>query len=162
MPPSHTPAHAPEQLVQVFRHIAATRMAGIPIVNPALHVEAVGFERERGPDDGETGWLGVLVTPWCMNLLWWPDDGAHACAVGDERVHDFGESSYTFIGAREDALGAFEMCSLFSPMNDFGDPHTARLVAEHALRTLRDSRAATTVEAPARRAFLTGRVASTR
>lgn len=44
-------------LVRYFRDVAMPRMQGLPIVNPALQVEAVGFERI--PD----GVLGVLITP---------------------------------------------------------------------------------------------------
>ena len=152
--------HTPDALVQVFEHIARTRMAGIPILQAALGVEAVGFERDTGPAEGESGWLGMLVTPWCMNLLWWPDEATHVAPVGASRRHAFGHEAYTFIGAFEPALGAFEVCSLFSPMHDFANADTARSVAQHALTTLRRERAAHTVAAPARRAFLTGRSAA--
>ena len=59
-----------QTLEQVFAHIAATRMQGVPVQNPALRVQAVGFAPQADPDGGE--WLlGVLVTPWFMNLVWW-------------------------------------------------------------------------------------------
>ncbi len=49
------------RLVAAFE-AAAVRMRGLPIVNPALAVEAVGF----APWEGH--WLGVMVTPWFINL----------------------------------------------------------------------------------------------
>ena len=45
-------------------------MQGLGFVNPALRVEAVAFE----PWDGH--WLGVMVTPWSINLLLLPHDPA--------------------------------------------------------------------------------------
>ena len=150
---------SPTALVDVYTTIAQTRMLGVPLLNPALHVEAVGFERDLGPQPEEGGWLGVLLTPWFMSLVWWPDDDRHAPDVGQTRSHPFGTERYSFIGAHEEPLGKFEMCSLFSPMWDFADAATARAVAEQALSALREARAATTVAAPARRAFLTGRIA---
>ncbi len=54
-------------LVASFR-AAAARMAGLGLVNPALAVEAIGFAVRDGR------WIGVLVTPWCMNLVAAPCD----------------------------------------------------------------------------------------
>ena len=54
-------------LERTFR-AAAARMAGLAVVNPALRVEAVGFAPWQGC------WLGVVVTPWCMNLVLAPLD----------------------------------------------------------------------------------------
>lgn len=42
-----------QKLEAVFGEIARTRMAGMPIVNPALRVEAVGFR------EGEARWAGA-------------------------------------------------------------------------------------------------------
>jgi len=47
-----------------FGDIAATRMRGVPVLHEGLAVQAVGFE---AVDDGL---VGVLVTPWFMNLVW--------------------------------------------------------------------------------------------
>jgi hypothetical protein len=58
--PSDTPADAVEQ---AFFRIQREQMADVPILNPALSVEAVDFQRWQGH------WLGVVVTPWCMSLL---------------------------------------------------------------------------------------------
>ena len=53
-------------LERAFRQVAETRMQGVPLLNAALQVQAVGF----APLADEPGVaLGVLVTPWFMNLL---------------------------------------------------------------------------------------------
>lgn len=54
----------------VFEHIAVMRMRGLPIVNPALGVEALSFRRWAGE------WLGVLITPWSLSLMLLPGGGA--------------------------------------------------------------------------------------
>ncbi len=58
-----TPEAIGSGLESVFLRIERTAMAGIPILNPALTVKAVGLQ-QWGND-----WLAVLVTPWFMNLV---------------------------------------------------------------------------------------------
>ena len=49
-----SPADAVEQ---AFFRIQSDQMADVPILNPALNVEAVDFQRWQGH------WLGIVVTP---------------------------------------------------------------------------------------------------
>lgn len=142
-------------LVETFARIERERMAGLPLLHPGLRVEAIGFERACGPVEDESGWLGVLVTPWFMNLLWWPDEERHAAAPGCRRMHALGGARYAFLGVHEPALGTFEMCSLFSPMQDVADQDAARAVAQEVLRLLRTP-PAPALQAPSRRDFLRG------
>jgi [NiFe] hydrogenase assembly HybE family chaperone len=122
-------------LEALFAHIAATRMAGIPILHPGLQVEAVGFEPQ-----GDEGAVGVLVTPWFMNLVWLPlseAPTAETLAVRATRERQVGRERFAFIGAYEDGFGAFEACSLFSPMGDFVDHAAAVATARAVLEELR-------------------------
>jgi rubredoxin len=58
----HEPCLNPAaQLESLFRQIADTRMQGIPILNPALQVQAIGFRQWDGPHG--LLWVGVLLTP---------------------------------------------------------------------------------------------------
>ena len=149
-----------QALVALFERIAATRMQGVPMLHEALRVVAVGFEADPAGD----GAVGVLVTPWFMNLVWLPlHDEAPALAVGSRRVRQVGAEAFEFIGACEDDVGAFEACSLFSPMNDFADQAAALATAQAALDHLRRPPAAASaprpepvVALPPRRAFLLG------
>ncbi len=134
---SDAPAAAGEssaRLVAVFR-AAAQRMDGLGFVNPALEVEAVAF----GP--WEDRWLGVMVTPWFMNLALLPRDpgGTPPLKVGAKRRYAFPAGEFEFIGSSDPAVGDFEMCSLFSPMDEFADQATARLVAALAREALFDA-----------------------
>ena len=155
-------------LEALFRQIADTRMAGLPIMNEALRVELVGFELCASEPDLPAAASGVLVTPWFMNLLRLPlareDDLGR---VGVTRRLALGRERFDFIGAHEAAIGTFDACSLFSPMFDFASQDTAVATAQAVLVRLREplpdvakdaaKDAAEQPERPARRGFLFGR-----
>lgn len=121
-----------ERLEAVFKDIAATRMAGLAILNPALSVAAIGFRHWRD------GWYGVLVTPWFMNLVGFPDspDEATDLGSGTRRVRALPSGDYEFLSAHEVALGAYWSASLVSPMSQFADMADAVAVAEAVLETI--------------------------
>lgn len=135
-----------------FRDIAVTRMAGVPLLNERLAVAALGFEPV---DDGA---LGVLLTPWFMNLLWLPAADAVAAAPGASRRRAVGRENFEFIGAHEEGLGAYEACSLFSPMFEFEDQAAALATAREVLAQLRQP--APPEPQASRRALLFGRPAA--
>ena len=122
-------------LEAAFQRVWREQMQDMPMVNPALTVEALGFRPWR------EHWLGVLVTPWFMNLVLMPREpaGWHAIAAGETRHHVFPAGVFEFIGSRDAALGDFQACSLFSPMFDFADHAGARATALAALEALFDS-----------------------
>lgn len=128
------PERAAVALVRAFREIHATRMHGLPFINGALEVEAVGFVRWR------EHWLGALVTPWFMNLVMLPDDPRRwtSVPVGDSCSYAFPAGVFEFIAGFEPQVGEFQSCSLFSPMFEFQDQASARLTAHEALRALFD------------------------
>ncbi len=119
------------RLEAVFRRIERERMADVPILNPALKVEVVGMRPWAGD------WLCVLVTPWSMNLMLLPGDsgegGWRAQAVGSSTRLAFPAGGFDFIVGAEPGIGCFAMCSLFSPMDGFGDAETAAATAAAAL-----------------------------
>jgi [NiFe] hydrogenase assembly HybE family chaperone len=93
-------------------------------------VQAVGF-RPWGAH-----WLGVLVTPWFMNLVLLPRERAACHPVGERetRHHVFPAGVFEFIGNRDAVLGDYQACSLFSPMFEFADHDAARATATASLR----------------------------
>jgi [NiFe] hydrogenase assembly HybE family chaperone len=156
MSPCTEVRHAASSLEALFARIAAERLAGVPILHPALQVQAVGFEAEAG---GAAA-VGVLVTPWFMNLMRLPLSLATPVAApGDGAVRTVGRGSFAFIGACEPGLGAYEACSLFSPMFEFVDQAAAVATAHAVLAELRRTGQEDpgTPEDPARRAWLRGR-----
>ena len=150
-------------LEATFQRIWREQMQDMPMVNPALTVEALGFR------PWNQHWLGVLVTPWFMNLVLMPRVPAawHAIGAGETRHHVFPAGVFEFIGSRDASLGDYQACSLFSPMFDFADHAGARATALAALEALFDSRqrdaAEVRAEAPqpartiSKRGFLFGR-----
>jgi [NiFe] hydrogenase assembly HybE family chaperone len=121
-------------LEAAFRTILQHQMRDVPMVNPALAVEAVGF---RPWNDH---WLGILITPWFMNLVLMPRvaDKWLPIADGESRHYIFPAGVFEFIGGRAPALGDYQACSLFSPMFEFANHGGARDTAVAALDALFD------------------------
>ena len=122
------------ELEQRFRAIWQQQMQDVPIVNPALAVEALGFRPWRDH------WLGILITPWFMNLWLMPriDAAWSTIAERESRHHVFPAGVFEFIGGRDAVLGDYQACSLFSPMFDFADGQAAHDTALASLDALFD------------------------
>lgn len=122
----HNPTEAVEQ---TFFRIQQERMADVPLLNPALAVEAIDFQRWQGH------WLGMLVTPWCMSLLLLPGSAQTwiSAAENKRRFVKFPAGDFAFLGSVEVELGEFQSCSLFSPMDKFPTQVEASMTARAAL-----------------------------
>ncbi len=120
-------------------------MRGVPMLNPALGVRALAFR------PWQEHWLGVLVTPWFMNLVvaprvrerWMP------CGERESRHLVFPAGVYEFIGAQDPQLGPWMACSLFSPMFEFADMPSAEATALAVMQGLFEAPAAAAAAAPA-------------
>jgi [NiFe] hydrogenase assembly HybE family chaperone len=142
--PAEPPLPDPSpRLNAAFREIAR-RMQGLGLSNPALEVEAVAFEPWQGH------WLGVMVTPWFMNLVLLPRIRSQwePLPLRAKRLLRFPAGGYEFIGADDPLIGEQQVCSLFSPMLDFEDHAAARLVARLAREALFDTANAEQPEFP--------------
>lgn len=127
-------AHDPSgSLVEVFNKIALGSMAGLPICNPLLRVEAIGFRRLANGH-----WAGLMITPWAINLLCLPGTKQDwpALTVGCKHDWHFPSGDYEFIVAGEERLGVYHLCSLFSPALEFADHAQAQLVALATVQAL--------------------------
>lgn len=143
------------RLVAAFVDVSTTRMQGVPVLNPALAVEAVDFEM-IGQEPHAA--LGILITPWFMNLVWLPMQQQATLPVGQMALRRLGDTDFEFIGAHEPAFGDYEMCSLFSPMFEFAGQDAARATARQVLAQLRrEAPPRPAASSHARRAFLFGR-----
>ena len=142
-------AEDPSPLLEAaFRRIQAETMADVPILNPALTVEAVGFTR------WQDHWLGIVITPWFMNLVLVPGaaESWQSVAPGLRLFRNFPSGDFAFLGSNEPEVGEFQSCSLFSPMGQFADQDGAREVALAALEALQAEPVAGT-PAPGKDAF---------
>ena len=121
-------------LEAVFRSVLSQRMQDMPMLNPALVVEAVGFR------PWADHWLGILITPWFMNLMLLPRVAAkwQPVAQGTSRHYVFPAGVFEFIGGHDPALGDYQACSLFSPMFEFANPQGAHDTAVASMAALFD------------------------
>lgn len=166
------------RLVADFREIWHSKMRDVPVVNKLLSVEAVGFRIIDGRP------LGVLISPWFMNLIQLPggEDDWSGLVPGHKEIITFPSGAYEFIHNVREMTGGYKACSLFSPMGDFSTQMQAQEVARAIMVALFDeanrgesdrtadiraSREAALVppelaDAPSRRAFITGGLAEAR
>lgn len=139
-------------LEAVFRRIQDERMAGLPFLNPALEVAAVGFARDGGD------WRGVLLTPWVMALLLLPAVEDWPVPPALERAfRHYPAGVFAFLPNEEEGVGVYLSCPLVSDMRQFGDQRTALATAQECLLLLDRPPAEKTSEMPAsprRRRFL--------
>lgn len=128
------PTETITRLEAAFREIHTAQMRGLPIVNDALAVKAVGFRRH-----GER-WLGALVTPWFLNLVLLPGEGDEWSELvpGAKELIEFPSGRYEFVHANRKGVGAYKACSLFSPMFEFASMLQATETASAALVSLFD------------------------
>lgn len=119
-------------LVADFKEIWHARMRDVPIVNKALHVEAVGFRQQEGR------LLGVLISPWFMNLILLPTAGEdwQGLVAGAKEVIGFPSGEYEFIHNTRPMVGGYKACSLFSPMSEFASQLQAVEVARAVMAAL--------------------------
>ena len=122
----------PDELGRHFDAIYRERMQGLPIVNADLSVEAIGFE------PFEDHQLGVLISPWFMNLFVLPgDDAWDALEQGASVKIDLPSGSYDFTVSHDETIGTMLSAILFRTVSDFPDQETARAVAEETARLVR-------------------------
>jgi [NiFe] hydrogenase assembly HybE family chaperone len=140
-------------LIQHFEAIYREHMQDLPIVNSRLQVEAVGFRDYAGHQ------LGVLITPWFMNLVLLPASTAWADSEqGSTENIAFPSGPIQFTIAHDELLGCYLTAVLFRTTADLPDQDTAREIAAQIMQDLFvDAREQRSVS---RRALFTGLRAS--
>jgi [NiFe] hydrogenase assembly HybE family chaperone len=102
-------------------------MHDMPLRNPALEIDVVGFRFWEGRH------VGVLITPWTVSLAILP---APALVLGERQRWTFPSGEYEFMGGEEPECGPFQFCSLFSPPDKIADQAQARAIAEAGMEQL--------------------------
>lgn len=144
-----------QQLLQAYSAVSE-RMRALPVYNDQLDIRIIGLRR------WQDGLLGVVATPWCMNITLLPlevnaDGTTRQGMEGTKRLLEFPSGNYSFIAGQLAGVGPLETCSLFSPMEEFDDPLVVEQVARHALEELLRAPPASCVSpAISRRSFLSG------
>jgi [NiFe] hydrogenase assembly HybE family chaperone len=122
-------------LAERFCDIHKRRMQGLPFVNAKLNVEAVGF---REFQDFE---VGVLITPWFMNLILLPGADVSAGVDQGHKINAcFPCGDIEFTAAQDEELGLYFSAVLFSTVTDIPDQATARELATEVMKGMFDSK----------------------
>jgi [NiFe] hydrogenase assembly HybE family chaperone len=116
------------ELVETSTRAWKTKMKGLPILNPRLEVEAVGFRPWSG------GLFGALVTPWSINAVLFPPPGPAAPARG--QVRELPAGAVDFLPLMLAGGSRVEVASLFSPVFQFESQAAARATASCAVELL--------------------------
>ena len=120
-----------EQLAAHFERVLNERMRDMPIINPRLRVATVGFRDYEGRP------LGVLVTPWFMNLVLLPNDDEWAEEPEGAAISlKFPSGPIEFRFNRDEALGTWLSAILFRSMSDMPDQVTACDIAAEIMQDL--------------------------
>lgn len=125
--------HSPEDAIErAFFRIQSEHMVDVPILNAALMVQAIDFQRWHGH------WLGIVITPWCMSILLLPGSAESWISTGQNkrRFINFPAGDFAFLGGSEDEIGEYQSCSLFSPMGKFSSQSEATMTARASLAGL--------------------------
>jgi [NiFe] hydrogenase assembly HybE family chaperone len=118
-----------DALVERYISIRRERMQGLPFVNQALEVEAIGF----CPFNEHQ--LGVLITPWFMNLVILLKAGIGSTfPAGSKITVRLPSGPIEFTAACDDELGTFLSAVLFSSVGDIPDQITARDIAQEVMQ----------------------------
>jgi [NiFe] hydrogenase assembly HybE family chaperone len=122
-------------LASRFRDIHVQRMQGLPFINAQLEVDAVGF---REFQDFE---IGVLITPWFINLILLPSAGVGGSIEQGHRINaSFPSGDLEFTAAQDEALGLYFSAVLFSSVTSVPDHATAVELANEVMKELFESK----------------------
>jgi [NiFe] hydrogenase assembly HybE family chaperone len=119
-------------LLAFYRAAGERSMRDLPIYHASLDFAAVGF---CAHDDRA---LGIIVTPWFMNLILAPLDGSDGQRPGATVARGLPAGTFEFSVCALDGIGLIESCSLFSPMFEFADHAAALATAEAVLAAVLD------------------------
>lgn len=119
-------------LEEIFTRIHQEQMQGIPILNPVIRVESLGFQVFEGRV------LGVLITPWLMNVVLLPreDEDWSELKLGQKQAHSLPSGTRKFMLNEIDGIGVCQTHSLYSPMREFSSHRHALRVAQKFLDAL--------------------------
>ena len=121
-----------EKLVERFDYIGKERIQGLPIYNDKLAVEAVDFQ----PCEG--GQIGVLITPWFVNVMLLLDDDKpwQFKELGEKVKFNLPTGEQEFTIGEEDAIGRYLFRSVVSPTHCYKSQPPAQSAARKALSQL--------------------------
>ncbi len=147
-------------MVERFRRIGEENMRDLPIFHDELDTEAIGFRRHT------SGLMGVLITPWFMNVIFLPETKKKMdyTVVGNKSPVTTPSGEWEFTHGGDEEIGMYQSLSLHSPVFDFKTQELARIEALRRINALfrppEDNESKSPrPDNPGRRAFFQGRSA---
>lgn len=116
------------KLIDVFTSIGEKSMHDMPLYNHAIGYHATEFEVFN------EYWIGLLVTPWFLNLMAFPAKTSTQKHIEQQMVGEkchiaLPSGRFEFIKGYNDELESYFSCSLLSPVFELNSK-------EHAVETL--------------------------
>jgi [NiFe] hydrogenase assembly HybE family chaperone len=134
MKPSCVPTDHPrvQALIELFQRIDAG-MRDMPFYNEKIGIEAIGFR-----PFGEGKLLGVVLTPWFMNMIKLPIEPVpmEMAKIGRIASVELPAGKRTFAVGGDEAVGLYKAHSLHSPVLSFTLPGQAQAEARRMLALL--------------------------
>ena len=98
-------------------------------VNPLLSCASIGFTRCQGD------WLGVVITPWFMDLVLLPGGGNlwGDIPAGQRRYVELPHGTVAFTAAEDTCLGAYQHASLVATVASLPDMAAAVALANQVM-----------------------------
>ena len=120
------------KLVNRFQQIGSERILGLPIYNDKLTVEAVNFQQCNG------GLIGVLVTPWFMNVMLLPEDTSpyQNQELGEKVNYQLRSGEHEFVIGEDEEVGRYLFRTVTSPTHCYKKQTAAVNAGSKALSTL--------------------------
>jgi [NiFe] hydrogenase assembly HybE family chaperone len=119
-------------LIEQYRLVDAG-MRDLPIYNNKVAIESVGFRLF-----GDIELLGVVLTPWFMNLMVLPLEpvAMKMAEIGKSVSVELPVGPRTFVIGGDEVVGLYKAHSLHSPVMSFTLPGQARAEAQRQLALL--------------------------
>jgi [NiFe] hydrogenase assembly HybE family chaperone len=134
MKPTGNPDDHPrvQALIELFQRIDAG-MRDLPFYNEKIAIEAIGF---RPFGEGEV--LGVVLTPWFMNLIALPIEPVRMemAKIGRTVSVELPAGKRAFVVGGEETIGLYKAHSLHSPLLNFTLPGQAQAEARRMFALL--------------------------
>jgi len=121
-----------QALIELFQRIDAG-MRDLPIYNDKIAIEAIGFR-----PFGDATLLGVVLTPWFMNMITLPIEPVpmDMAAIGRTVSVELPAGKRTFVVGGDETIGLYRAHSLHSPVLNFTLPGQAQAEARRLLALL--------------------------
>ncbi len=119
-------------LLDCFRQVDAT-MRDLPVYNGKIAIEAIGFR-----PFGESALIGVMLTPWFMNLVLLPvvPEPMRMAEIGRPVEIELPGAKRIFMISGNEIVGLYRSHSLHSPVLTFTLPGQAQAEARRQLALL--------------------------